>query len=65
MDVESCKTKMIENCFKCKNCVQKRNKNYTCEFKHVNMGKEPYYPVKIPENAKWFYGSEVCKFEPK
>lgn len=56
---------MPENCFHCKNLTQKRNKNYSCEFKHCNMGKKPFYPVKIPENAKMFYGFEVCRFEPK
>lgn len=56
---------MIENCFRCKNCIQNKKKNYSCKFKHVNMGKKPYYPVKIPEDAKWFYGFEVCRFEPK
>lgn len=56
---------VLENCFHCKNLTINKRKNCICEFKHVNMGKKPYYPVKIPENAKWFYGFEICKFEPK
>jgi len=56
---------MIENCFNCKNCIQKKNKNYSCLFKACNMGKQPYYFEEIPKDAKYNYGIEVCRFDSK
>jgi hypothetical protein len=56
---------VLENCFHCKNLTINKRKNYRCEFKKCNMGKKPYFPVKIPEDAKYWYGFEVCRFEPK
>lgn len=53
------------NCYNCKHCIQKRNKNYSCLFKKCQMGKEPYYPKEIPSDAFYYYGMKVCDYTPK
>ena len=59
------KTPGEENCFNCKNLTQNKRKNYSCLFKKCQMGIKPFYPEKIPEDCKFQYGFEVCKFEKK
>ena len=54
-----------KNCFQCDNLTLTKRKNYICEFKHINMGKEPYYITEIPISAEFNYGKRVCYFSPK
>jgi len=56
----------LENCYRCQNLTINMKKNCICEWKHVNMGEIPYFPTRIPIDAKWDrFGNEVCRFEPK
>lgn len=55
---------MIENCYNCKNCFKNKRAIYVCKFKKCNMGKRPYFPKRIPYDAKYNYGVRVCSFEP-
>lgn len=58
------KKEMIENCYNCKNCFKSKRASYFCKFKLCNMGVRPYFPKKIPKDAKYNYGIRVCRFEP-
>jgi hypothetical protein len=54
----------VENCYECANCVQKGNE-YTCDYKHIIMGKKPYYEKEIPQDHIYNYGFRVCQFVQK
>ena len=53
----------VENCYNCDKLFINKRKQFYCLFKSCLMGDKPYYPEKIPEDAKYNHGIKVCDFK--